>query len=191
MGKKSYKRELIEWGVIVLVGVTLYATGWHTEVLGQLQRVVLATGIVTPDLDEPAVPARYDFELTRADGRQVSFQEFEGKTVFLNFWATWCPPCIAEMPDIEDLYEKTGDKVAFVMISLDEDPEKAKQFIQRKDLDLPVYFLASQLPSVYNPRSIPTTYVLSPEGRIEMTRHGMAKYDTKQFREFLLGLGEN
>lgn len=186
MAKKSYKRELVEWGVIIVVGATLYFTGLHTEVIGQVQRVVLATGIIRPDTDPEAEKlADYNFRLTSASGEPVDFSAFQGKTVFLNFWATWCPPCIAEMPDIQDLYTKTRDDVAFVMISLDDDPDKARRFVERKGFDLPVYFLSSALPEVYDPKSIPTTYVIAPDGKIAMTRHGMAKYDTDSFRAFL------
>lgn len=189
MSKKSYKRELIEWTALIGVGATLYLTGLHTEVIGQVQRVVLATGIITPDTDEePEKNASYNFSLTNVSGKKVDFSAFKGKTVFLNFWATWCPPCIAEMPDIQDLYTKSNGEVAFVMISLDDDPDKARRFLERKGFDLPVYFLSSVLPSVYNPSSIPTTYVISPDGKIVMTRHGMAKYDTESFRTFLRSL---
>lgn len=169
----------------------MYLTGLHTEVIGQVQRLFLATGIIQPDLEESREKmASYDFQLTSMTGEEIDFSDFRGQTVFINFWATWCPPCIAEMPDIQDLYDKTKEEVAFVMVSLDEDPEKARRFIERKGFDLPVYFMASTLPSEYNPRSIPTTYVLSPEGKIAMTRHGMAKYDTESFRVFLNSLKE-
>jgi thiol-disulfide isomerase/thioredoxin len=189
MAKKTYKRELIEWTILVVVGLTLYLTGWHTEVIGQLQRVVLATGVMKPDTEEnPDKNASYDFRLVNMGGRMVEFSEFQGQTVFLNFWATWCPPCIAEMPDIQDLYEKKGNDVAFVMISLDEDPDKARRFIERKGFDFPVYFPSSRLPSVYPHRTIPTTYVISPEGKIALSQSGMAKYDTEGFRKFLDGL---
>lgn len=189
MSKKSKKREIIEWSVLIAVAATLYFTGLHTEVIGQVQRIFLATGIITPDTEEASSqPASYNFKLTDFEGNEVPFSEFQEKTVFLNFWATWCPPCIAEMPDIYDLYQKTNKDVTFVMISLDDDQEKAKKFIARKEYDFPVYFLQSSLPSVYNPKSIPTTYVLSPDGNIVLERHGMAKYDTEEFREFLKGL---
>tara|TARA_Y100001972_G_scaffold129201_1_gene195167 strand:+ start:4118 stop:4678 length:561 start_codon:yes stop_codon:yes gene_type:complete len=182
---KIKRRELIEWSIIIVVGATLYFTGLHTQVLGQMQRVMLATGIITPDLNEPQTPASYQLTLEDLEGNKIPFEQFRGKKVFLNFWATWCPPCIAEMPDIHDLYEKVGDKTSFVMISMDKEKEKARAFIENKEFTFPVYFLASPLPSVYDPHAIPTTYVISPDGEIVVTRHGMAKYDTKKFRKFL------
>ena len=185
MSKKSYRKELIEWTIIVVVGLTLYVTGLHTEVIGQIQRVVLATGIMQPEADDEKATASYDLRLSNIAGKPVSFSTFRGQTIFLNFWATWCPPCIAEMPDIEDLYQKMGKDVTFVMISLDEDRDKARRSVDRKGFELPVYFLESPLPSPYNPSSIPPTYVISPDGQVVLTRHGMAKYDTEEFRAFL------
>ncbi|MFT6866354.1 MAG: thiol-disulfide isomerase/thioredoxin [Cyclobacteriaceae bacterium] len=189
MANKSSKREIIEWVVLIAVAGTLYFTGYHTQVIGFVQRMVLSTGIFKPTTEfEQETQANYSFQLTNVAGRNIDFQEFKGKTVFINFWATWCPPCIAEMPDIQSLYENVGEEVDFVMISVDENQFKAKQFVQDKGYDFPVYFLNSTLPSIYEARSIPTTYVISPEGVIVAERHGMAKYDSEEFRNFLLNL---
>ncbi len=185
---KKNRREIIEWSILIIVVGTLYLTGLHTQVLGSIQRVMLFTGIITPDLNDARTPASYNFILEDFNGNKIPFSKFQEEKVFLNFWATWCPPCIAEMPDIHDLYEKIGDQTSFVMISMDKDREKAKEFIRKKEFNFPVYFLASGLPSVYDPHSIPTTYVISPDGEIVVTRHGMAKYDTDKFIKFLKDL---
>ena len=185
MAKKTYKRELTEWLIIVVVGLTLYFTGLHTEAIGLLQRGLLATGIIQPNKVEEDKSADYNFLLTDINGEDVSFSEFKNQTVFLNFWATWCPPCIAEMPDIDDLYQKKGSEVSFVMISLDENRIKAKEFVERKGYDFPIYFLKTELPKTYSTSSIPTTYVISPAGKMVVENHGMAKYDTENFRDLL------
>ncbi|MEQ9425814.1 MAG: TlpA disulfide reductase family protein [Cyclobacteriaceae bacterium] len=187
--RKNIKRELIEWAVIIIIPLTLYLTGTHTEVIGQIQRVVLMPGFLTPDIEIPVedqLTASYDLKLTDKEGQQIGFEKFQGKTVFMNFWATWCAPCIAEMPDIESLYRELGDNVEFVMISIDNDPQKARDFIDKKGFTLPVYRQASRMPAVYERTVIPTTYVISPEGKIVAERHGMAKYNTSEFKEFLL-----
>ncbi|MFY0599074.1 MAG: TlpA family protein disulfide reductase [Cyclobacteriaceae bacterium] len=189
MAVKSRKREIIEWVVLITVAGTLYVTGYHTQVIGYIQRAALSTGLFKPTTEfETSVEADYDLKLTNVAGREIDFETFKGKTVFINFWATWCPPCIAEMPDIQDFYEKVGNDVEFVMISVDKNQFKAKQFVQDKEYDFPVYFLNSSLPTVYEARSIPTTYVISPEGMIVAEKHGMAKYDSEEFRSFILNL---
>ncbi len=190
--KKSFfsKRDLIEFGVIAGVAAFLYLMGWHTEVIGTLQRGLLATGIIRPDItvdESEFLRANYNMPLLSMDGERMSLQDFEGKTIFLNFWATWCPPCIAEMPNIQKLYEdfENHDDIVFVMLSLDEYPDKARAFMARKEFTMPVYFLAGRKPGTYDSTVVPTTYVISPEGYIVMEKRGMANYNTTSFRDFL------
>lgn len=128
--------------------------------------------------------------LVSIEGERGSLKDFEGKTIFLNFWATWCPPCIAEMPNIQALYEDLSDDedIVFVMLSLDEDHDKARAFMERKEFTMPVYFLIGRQPGVYNSTVVPTTYVISRSGDIVVEKRGMAKYNTTSFKEFLLSL---
>lgn len=188
--KQKVKKELIEWIALITVFGIIYLTGWHSEVIGRVQQVVLATGFITPDLPDEERKASYEFWLEDLEGNSVQFTDFEGEVVFLNFWATWCPPCIAEMPDIHDLYQKQKRDVKFVMISLDREESKAQAFIERKNFDFPVYFLRSNLPNTYNTQSIPTTYVMDKEGTIKVENHGMAKYDTDSFNQLLQDLSK-
>ncbi len=194
--KKSpnqFKKAIREWAVILGVFGILYVTGLHTEVIGGLQRILLSTGILRPDTEvDPGEirKANYNMPLITLDGERASLSDFEGKTIFLNFWATWCPPCIAEMPNIQKLYEhlEHEENIIFVMLSLDEDSEKARVYMDRKGFTMPVYFLTGRQPGVYNSTVVPTTYVISPEGDIVVEKRGMAKYNTDEFRNFLLSL---
>jgi thiol-disulfide isomerase/thioredoxin len=116
----------------------------------------------------------------------MTLEEFKGKTIFLNFWATWCPPCIAEMPNIQALYESVhSDSIEFVMVSLDEDHQKARDYLNRKEYNFPVYFLNGRKPGTYSSSVVPTTYVISPDGKIVTERRGMANYNTSGFKDFL------
>ena len=86
--QKSRKRDLIEWGLIIVIAITLYTTGYHTEVIGTIQRGLLLTGIIRPDTTPEAEDIReasFNFPLITIDGEQTSLKEFEGKTIFLNF----------------------------------------------------------------------------------------------------------
>ncbi|MFN1835589.1 TlpA family protein disulfide reductase [Balneola sp. MJW-20] len=192
--KHTFRRNLIEWTVILGVAGLLYVTGYHTEVIGTIQRVLLATGIHqphTPLEDASGFPrASYQLRMTSIEGEHLSLADLKGKTLFLNFWATWCPPCIAEMPNIQGLYNELNerDDIEFLMISLDEDPEKARDFIQRKGFSFPVYFPLNGLPAIYNKAIVPRTFVISPEGDIVIEHEGMAKYNTNSFKDFLLSL---
>lgn len=187
--QKPFKRELIEWGVILSVIGILYFSGLHVPVIGSLQRVLLWTGLMTPDTElaeDQYRSANYNLPLLSLDGNSMTLEEFKGKTIFLNFWATWCPPCIAEMPNIQALYESVhSDSIEFVMVSLDEDHQKARDYLNRKEYNFPVYFLNGRKPGTYSSSVVPTTYVISPDGEIVTERRGMANYNTSGFKDFL------
>lgn len=187
--QKIIKKELAGWFVILSVIFTLYLTGLQTEVAGKVQQMVLTTGIIRPSLESAASSpdaVMPDFPMITLDGKQINLSDFKGKVIFLNLWATWCPPCIAEMPNIHKLYESaSADDVAFVMLSLDEDIGKAKKFIKRKEYKFPVYGLKESLPAAFETTVIPTTYIIDRNGKIALRKEGMAKYDTAEFKSFL------
>ncbi|GAA4442730.1 hypothetical protein GCM10023188_42760 [Pontibacter saemangeumensis] len=204
MNKNKFSiRNIPGWAVMLAIFGILYATGLHTEAIGQVQRLLLATGIKKADVPEPVtsvsdaaevtevaaseVMAGAGFKLKGLDGKMVAFESLKGKVVFMNIWATWCPPCIAEMPNIQKLYEKVGsDNIAFVMLSVDEGGmEKVQKFIDKKGYTFPVYMPASEFPQEFYSSAIPTTFIISPEGKIVAKQEGMAEYDTPEVREFL------
>lgn len=184
------RRDLIEWGVIIAIGFTLYATGLHTEVLGRLQQVVLWTGIIQPDTEVPVTEQQsttLDMQLRTLDGEPANLSDFEGNVIFMNYWATWCPPCIAEMPNIQSLYEQYEGRegISFVMVSMDEDLEKARKFVERKEFTFPVYSLAGSRPPQLRSTLLPTTFVINKQAQIAAKKRGMAHYNTSTFRSFL------
>jgi len=192
---KKRKRSLIEWGAIIGVIAFLYFTGLHTTVIGTLQKGLLATGLINPDI--PSVTdtfpdANRDFYMADEDGQVISLAHFEGEVVFMNIWATWCPPCIAEMPSINKLYQQFGesDNVKFVLVSMDDEFDKAKQFMEKRGFDMPIYHYRTKVPGTYESNVIPTTYVISGDGKLMMEKQGLAKYDTPEFEQFLRDLSE-
>ena len=178
-----------EWVIILGVFGILYATGLHTEVIAFTQRIILSTGVIGPkklkaDDWERAV---YDIKLKLLSSEKViDLNDYKGKVIFMNFWASWCGPCIAEMPGIQNLYNKTDTaKVKFILISLDSQPEDAIKFLQRKNFDLPAFYPISPLPEIYDPPAIPTTFIISPGGMVVSKTVGMADYNKKSFIKYL------
>jgi thiol-disulfide isomerase/thioredoxin len=195
--KRIWQNEFTGWVLTATAILTLYLTGLHTEVAGRVQQAFLSTGILHPALEEPSkqmlnqTSSRYDVPLIKLNGEKANMKDFAGKVIFVNLWATWCPPCIAEMPSIHKLYEQVDtSQIIFVMISLDEEVEKAKKFINRKEYTFPVYMLQQEMPADFATSSIPTTFVIAPNGQIVMRKEGMAKYNTEEFREFLAKLSK-
>ncbi len=187
---KKNVRSFIEWGVLLAIVLVLYLTGWHTQVIGTLQRGVLATGLITPDIPENTTgfeSANLDFYFTDKSGAVQSLHDFKGDVIFMNIWATWCPPCIAEMPSINSLHKnfKDDENVSFILVSVDEDFAKAKKFMKSREYDLPIYHYRSKTAGTYQSSAIPTTYIISPDSEIVLQKEGFAKYDTDEFKTFL------
>jgi peroxiredoxin len=110
-----------------------------------------------------------DFTLPAVDGKQVSLQDYRGKVVFLNFWATWCIPCREEMPALERLHQTYRQSQDFAVISIDykESAEQVKAFFQKHALTFPA--LLDQSGSVsrdYLVSGMPTTYLIGRDGML-------------------------
>jgi thiol-disulfide isomerase/thioredoxin len=127
------------------------------------------------------------------NGKVVDVGSLKGKVVFLNFWATWCPPCQAEMPSINKLYTRFKDDPDFVFLLVDADSElqKAQQFMLKKKFDMPVYEVASSIPEQLFKGSLPTTIVFDKQGRVSFNEEGAANYGHKKFIDFMLQLKNN
>src|SRR5690606_12431292 len=189
----SWKKEVKSWGIILGIGALLYFTGWMTPIVGGLQSIVLATGFVKPDTKEagPVSPA-FDYQgiFTSLEGNSIELKNYKGKTLFINLWATWCPPCRAEMAHIEKLYKKVKhqEDLVFLMIALDENFEKSKKFVSSKKFTFPVLHASQGLNRSLQSQAIPTTLVVNPSGEIVFYHEGMSNFNTEEFENFLLGI---
>ena len=123
------------------------------------------------------------FSFIDEKGNTVSTAELEGKVVFINFWATWCPPCRAEMPALNDLYHQfqNDDRFVFLFINEDEDPAKAATYLQSNSFTMPLVTSAGAVPREIFSGTLPTTVVLNKEGKIVYKHEGLAKYNSEKF----------
>ena len=137
-------------------------------------------------IDSPAP----GFELSDLNGQRVSLKEFRGKTVFINFWATTCGPCVSEMPVLQEFSSSlSGREVVFISINTGEDINVVKDFIQKNQYTFPVlldsqYKVAGQ----YNVRYIPTSFFIDKDGLLKINLVGPFKDKTsieKQLASFL------
>lgn len=121
--------------------------------------------------------ADYNWELESTGGKINNFSDYTGKVIFLNLWATWCPPCVAEMPSIQELYEKykDNDQIVFIMVS-NEKPEKVKAFMEKRGFSFPVRITRYQSPKPFYTESIPTTFLVSKSGKIVIRETGAANW---------------
>jgi peroxiredoxin len=109
-----------------------------------------------------------DFQITADNGKSVSLNNFGGKLLVLNFWATWCPPCVEEMPSLNQFAARFKDKGVVVLgVSVDKDPAAYKQFVQRLD----PAFLTARDPEMkinleYGTVQYPETYIINAQGKV-------------------------
>lgn len=108
----------------------------------------------------------YDFTLEDLNGNEVKLSSLKGKKVFLNFWATWCPPCRAEMPDIEKLYQETKDsELVILAVNVGEDKKAAQDFMNSNNYNFTVLLDENgEVSRLYQVTGIPTSYFIDTEG---------------------------
>lgn len=127
-----------------------------------------------------------NMQLEDAAGNSHNLQSFRGKKVFVNLWASWCPPCKAEMPSIEKLYKSVDpDKAAFIMLAVDDKFETSLNYIKGAKLDLPVYFAQGDLPALFQTEGIPATFFFDENGMLVQQIIGSRDYNTDEFRAML------
>lgn len=123
-------------------------------------RKSLVEGAKFPDFDEKDI-----------EGKPLSVSSYKGKVVLIDFWATWCPPCMGELPNVQKAYESHHkDGFEIIGISLDQDEKKLKNFLKEKNMTWQQYFdgkgWGNKLAGKYGVQSIPATYLLDREGKI-------------------------
>jgi thiol-disulfide isomerase/thioredoxin len=182
--KKSFIIGLIV-GVIGILAIELSLILWY----GKIYR----PKILTEALEPPPINKEkfsdsyliYNLNVTSATNKKTfSLSEFKDKLIFLNIWATWCNPCIAEFPSIKNLNNKLEDRdIEFVILS-EEEPEKVEKFEKKRKFNLPFYTTTEPFPASFKGESIPRTYIIK-NGEIIYSHSGMAKWDDKNVIEMI------
>lgn len=124
------------------------------------------------------------------DNQTISTEDLKGKVVFINFWATWCPPCIEEMPSIQILYDKfkNNKDIVFLLVDVDGDLQNAEKFMKNNKLDMPLYIPDSDLPESFIQGAIPTTVILDKRGNIDVRLEGGRDYSSPSIAKALESL---
>ena len=154
----------------MFAGIGAYA--FTKGVSSEKQAAKAATGpAAVPEADSLAP----DFALERLNGETFRLSDHRGQVVAINFWATWCPPCREEIPDLIAVQEEMRDDVLFVGVSLDKgSPDKVRVFAERFGINYPVVIDDGRVLEKYGPiPGIPTTFFVGPGGRLRAKAIGL------------------
>ncbi len=133
-----------------------------------------------PRPPSPGAPADFQWKLLDLNDKPVPFSKFKGKTIFLNIWATWCGPCVREMPSIAALAANPRLKdVAFVCASVDDSSETVREFLRGKNWSM-TFLRATNRPPAYQTNGIPATFLIRPDGTLISSEVGATDWDTDE-----------
>lgn len=168
--RKKWMNVAVKAGAVLLIviGVTMI-TGQMNDISSYMGKVSTPTATEK----ETAEPETFPLPYTLKDQNQqdISFEDLKGKVVFVNFWATWCPPCQRELPEIQKLYEKYKDSqdVAVITIVNPGGREKSESeiidFINEKGYNMPVLFDSGEVSRYFQVSSLPTTFMIDKDGK--------------------------
>jgi thiol-disulfide isomerase/thioredoxin len=176
--KKNWKNVLFVLAIALLL---IPQTGMPIKVFFNRMMAFSPSEV---DEIERVVLNEYNWNLATLDYKSVNFSQSEGKVIVVNLWATWCPPCVAEMPSMQKLYESYGDRVDFYFVT-SEANERPLEFIAKNAYSFPVYRESQVTPEVLRSRSIPATYVISKDGTIVIDEKGAANWNSEKVHQLL------
>ena len=140
-----------------------------------------------PKSPKEYTPKAIDFTLPDINGKTHTLADYKGKLIFLNFWATWCPPCKAEMPSMQKMYNES-DKKKFVMLAVNvgQDLKTIKKFADTHKYTFPILIdKGAKISLKYRAYGIPLTYVIDQKGEIITRISGARQWDWQDFKKYL------
>jgi thiol-disulfide isomerase/thioredoxin len=196
-GKKKWLTlsNIITW----LLLIALLAMFIDPNVKATYIRALMQVGLFQPDIPATStaknagVATDYsELRLSDSKGQPISPDSLQGKVVFINFWAPWCPPCIAEMPSIGQLYQtiKQDPRIVFLMVDVDGTFSKSEAYFDKKGYQMPIVAPYASLPASLFEGTLPTTVILDKTGKIAMKHEGAADYSSPKFIKFMQELAE-
>lgn len=180
---KSQRNNIIF--LIIIAVMIIPQTRQPIQLFLQKGLAMISPSII--DKEDRITVTDYDWQLVDENGEYYNFNEAKGKVVLINFWATWCPPCIAEMPSMEKLYQSYKDDMVFLFVS-NEKQEVVSKFKAKNDYEFLVHASLTANPEAFNASSIPRTFVLDQQGHIVIDKTGAADWNGKAVREVLDGM---
>ncbi len=167
--------------MLIFIGVMFVSPDAKSFMLRQL----MATGLFNASIDKKSadISSANDFDFSDEKGNIQNTTSLRGKVVFINFWASWCPPCRAEFPSIEKLYSRFKDHPDFFFLTINEDSDiaTAREYLNKEKFSVPIYTSNGGVPVEIYSGALPTTIVLDKDGNIRFHHTGFANYASDKF----------
>lgn len=180
------------WSTVIMIAVLILL--WVSpDAKAWVMRQVISTGLFNSKIEEKTEESSLvppNFSVKNENGEITETSQLRGKVVFINFWASWCPPCRAEFPSVQKLYDRyrSNENMVFLTVNLDDELILGKNYLQKEKLTIPFLVPNSSIPKELYSGSIPATIVLDKTGKIRMHHSGMADYSKDSFYKEIDGL---
>ncbi len=186
MGFKTFYSAVKKRGLSILLISFLIIIVFVPDAKSFLLQQLVSVGLFKAEIKKNGVnnlPETASFSFTNSAGTTATIAGLKGKVVFINFWASWCPPCRAEMPSLDELYKKlqNDDRFVFLFINEDEDKSKAIKYLGKNHFTIPLYTRSGDMPNEIFSGTLPTTIVIDKDGKVVLKHEGIAGYNTDAF----------
>jgi thiol-disulfide isomerase/thioredoxin len=184
------KGSVVGFFIGAVISASIIAAGLYLYIQKQINDLNMPAAAI--HLPPPEIPVEtrvnLNWDLRTLNGTQINLEnEYADKVIFINFWATWCPPCIAEMPAIEKLYQKFKDRIGFACIS-NESLDTIKEFKTKNKYSFTMYQGEMDVPKEFNLTIIPATFIISRDKKIAFKHEGPADWNHLKVIEYIEAL---
>nr|WP_223129351.1 TlpA disulfide reductase family protein [Sinomicrobium weinanense] len=169
--------------MLILVVLAFFVTPLGDESKILLNKLFAST----PEIAKPQKRQKisgYDWKLKDEDWKVFNFKQSEGRVVFVNFWASWRIPSVAELEAVQKLYDDYGDKVDFYIIT-NEKKEPVEKLMEKRGYTFPVTYLIIGEEMPFDPEKVPSGYIVDKEGNIAASQEGVGDWDSREIRQLL------
>ncbi|WP_077400182.1 TlpA family protein disulfide reductase [Cellulophaga omnivescoria] len=166
---------------VLLIAIVFTPLGFKVKVF--TSRVFSGSATVLNEQEQVMVQ-NFNWKFVDANGNNFNLNNYQGKVIFINFWATWCPPCVAEMPSLQKLYTDYKNDVEFIFLASDK-VNKVKAYLNDNNFSFNVYYSNYMLPKELKHTVIPTTFVLNKSGKIIIKETSAKNWNSEKTRKLL------
>ena len=167
---------LVVMALILFTPLGFHLKVWVNRLLSPDPKIIASSTFERPKIE--------DWKLHDLRGNSFHAENLKGQVVLINFWASWCPPCVAEMPSLEKLHMEFGDRASFLFVARDQ-KDKVISYLEKNNYNFPVYFESTLPPVELNNNALPTSYILDKTGKIVVAHTGAANWYAEDTRKLL------